>query len=173
MIKSITDNTKKLYPYEPGKYLNAVNSELIDHMNNNFITAIYGLIRHNPVDDSFSFIYSIGAHPSPIIHYKATDEVELLYSAGTILGSFPDMEYEEASIPIHKGDRIYLYTDGIPETVDESNEIFGFDEMSTLIKECHMPTLNETLDSIITEVTAFSGASTFDDDIVIMGIEIL
>ncbi|MGI8960922.1 MAG: SpoIIE family protein phosphatase [Bryobacteraceae bacterium] len=41
------------------------------------------------------------------------------------LGVFPDTQYDQERIPLHAGDRVLLYTDGVLESEDPAGNQFG------------------------------------------------
>jgi serine phosphatase RsbU (regulator of sigma subunit) len=97
----------------------------------------------------------------------------LQYSKGTLVGMLHDREYEHKELTLYPGDRIYLYTDGIPETVNRRDEIIGFEHVPDLIKEISCDDLEATLDAVLNEVHAFRETMPLADDIVLIGIEVV
>jgi phosphoserine phosphatase RsbU/P len=173
LLKAATDRVCRQHGLRPGEYLKALNMELIEYMNFNFITAIYGLFQFDDDGSKASFIFSNGGHPKPILYRRTTRTAELLHASGTFLGVFHDIEFDEISVQVQHGDRIFLYTDGIPETRDDRGRIIGFDELASLIQRVNKPKLTDTLDSIINEVNKHRETDPFQDDIILIGIEIL
>ena len=62
-------------------------------------------------------------------------EIEELPAGGTVLGLFPDMVYEEATIALQSGDVLVVFTDGVPEAHDAQGEEFGEDRLKRLLRE--------------------------------------
>ena len=172
LLKYITQDSAKQFPDAPGKYLHALNTVLSETQSNYFITAVYAVFDlSNPERPVLKF--SNGGHP-PLVHYcAATEECTLLFSKGTIIGMFDELEYEEKQLVLAKGDRIFLYTDGIPESRTKSGRILGHDSMGLFIEAATQGTLDETLDSILEAHRSISQDFPQEDDIVIIGIEIL
>ena len=86
---------------------------------------------------------------------------------------FESGNYAEAGCRLEKGDRVYLYTDGMPETVNEDKEIVGYAGCGDLIKRVHCEDIDESLDRIFMELDHFRGKSNFEDDILLVAVDIL
>jgi len=72
------------------------------------------------------------------------------------------------------GDRLFLYTDGIPETINGKREMIGFDEgLLALFDRARRDSLSDTLDTILEEIHRFRGAQPLQDDITLIGFEVV
>jgi phosphoserine phosphatase RsbU/P len=82
--------------------------------------------------------YANAGHNPPLLA-RANGEVEALRSSGTVLGVFPDADYSGAEVPLHSGDRLLLYTDGITEVCNDADEEFGEERLSAaLVRHRHL-----------------------------------
>ena len=63
------------------------------------------------------------------------DLIYLDESASIPLGVTPDGEWQSATVDMHKGDTLILYTDGLTEAVSETGEAFGQKRLETIIAE--------------------------------------
>ena len=68
--------------------------------------------------------YASAGHPGPI-HVPVRSEPVALEAAGLPIGWFADVEYDEFVARFGPGDRLYLYSDGLTEAMNESDEDFG------------------------------------------------
>ena len=67
-------------------------------------------------------------------------EIEQLSTGGTVVGMFPDMSYEEATVDLWPGDVLVAFTDGVPEAHNPENEEFGDERLQQLLREtAHLP----------------------------------
>lgn len=65
---------------------------------------------------------------------------------------------------LKKGDRLFLYTDGIPEAVNPLNEQYGMDRLVRVLQRNKNTELNRMITDIRTDVDEFvDGAEQFDD----------
>jgi sigma-B regulation protein RsbU (phosphoserine phosphatase) len=140
-----------------------------------FLTCIYGVFEYQNVNNTpqVTFTFSKAGHPLPILYRAASGDVVELKSRGILIGMLDEINNENSRVVLNKGDRIYLYTDGIPETMNAEGKMFGFDTLPKLIKGMSGCSLSEMLDYVIEELNIFRGkTSLHDDDIVLIGIEI-
>ncbi len=171
LVKATSERICRIHALEPARFINMLNKELVGNMPLSFLTADYGLFSFTEGQACFTF--SSAGHPHPILWRADTGGADFLYCKGTLIGMFTDLEYKEESVALGKGDRIFLYTDGIPETVNDRNEIIGFDELPSLIQKNFDRSLEKTLDNIIEAVNLFRGRSPLSDDIIIIGFEVV
>jgi predicted permease len=71
---------------------------------------------------------------------SAPAEIEHLSVGGTVVGMFPEMVYEEATVELCPGDVLLIFTDGVPEAHNAENEEFGDDRLQQLLRQtAHLP----------------------------------
>src|SRR5439155_7440814 len=71
---------------------------------------------------------------------SAPPEIEQLSTGGTVVGMFPEMEYEEATVELFSGDVLLAFTDGVPEAHNPENEEFGEERLQQLLRRSvHLP----------------------------------
>jgi sigma-B regulation protein RsbU (phosphoserine phosphatase) len=70
----------------------------------------------------------------------ASAEIEQLSVGGTVVGMFPEMGYEEATVELHPGDVLFVFTDGVPEAHNPEDEEFGEERLQQLLRQtAHLP----------------------------------
>ncbi len=173
LLKATADRACRQFGQRPREFIEYLNRELIETMPHYFVTAIYGYFSKPNDDGSIQFTFSKGGHPNPIMQWKSTGKVEMLRCRGTILGKFDHAKYEEISIILQPGDRILLYTDGLPEMTNPEKKMLGFNELVHLIEKSLKKDLCETLDTILHEANNFRNGAEIEDDIVLIGLEIM
>jgi sigma-B regulation protein RsbU (phosphoserine phosphatase) len=71
---------------------------------------------------------------------SASPEIEELSVGGTVVGMFPEMRYEEATVDLCSGDVLLVFTDGVPEAHNPENEEFGEERLQQLLRlTAHLP----------------------------------
>ena len=71
---------------------------------------------------------------------SASPEIEQLSVGGTVVGMFPEMGYEEATVELCPGDVLLVFTDGVPEAHNPENEEFGEERLQQLLRQtAHLP----------------------------------
>ena len=68
-------------------------------------------------------------HEYPALR-RADGSFELLRDRhGLVLGGMEGSKYREYTVSLHAGDRLFVYTDGVPEATDAAQAAFGTDRM--------------------------------------------
>jgi putative ABC transport system permease protein len=71
---------------------------------------------------------------------SAPPQIEELTVGGTVVGMFPETEYEEATVELFLGDVLLAFTDGVPEAHNPENEEFGEERLQALLRQtAHLP----------------------------------
>jgi phosphoserine phosphatase RsbU/P len=171
LVKSTTDALFRIYGMTPQQYVHQLNQELFGNMPNSLLTAIYGLFQPTEGESTVRFTFSKGGHPLPIVHRKS-GELELVRIKGTLIGIFDDAEYTERCLLLEPGDRLYLYTDGITETMNPDEQMLGYEGLLEIIEQVSSPDLDATVNQILKRVDTYRQQVPVQDDIVLIGIEV-
>ena len=62
-------------------------------------------------------------------------QIEELKVGGTVVGMFPETEYEEATVELFPGDVLLAFTDGVPEAHNPENEEFAEERLQALLRD--------------------------------------
>ena len=129
-----------------------------------FVTLSYGIWDAG----NHTFTYSNAGHP-PVLHYQAqTGCVRRLDAGGIVLGVCEETEYPTGSVILESGDALVMYTDGVTEATDESDEMFGEDRLVELLRKYRSEPVDTIIDAIFQEVYAFSPMAQKLDDITLV-----
>ncbi|MBQ4506833.1 MAG: SpoIIE family protein phosphatase [Firmicutes bacterium] len=83
---------------------------------------------------------------------------------GFVLGGMSGMKYTNYDIQLSPGDMIFVYTDGVPESTDENEELFGTQRMTAALNEDTSRSPQEQIEDMGYRIEAFvGGAPQFDD----------
>ena len=83
---------------------------------------------------------------------------------GLVLGGMPGMKYRDYEIQLEPGDRLFVYTDGVPEANNEKGEMFGTERMTEALNAGAGASPRELLENVSRAVDGFArGAEQFDD----------
>jgi sigma-B regulation protein RsbU (phosphoserine phosphatase) len=111
----------------------------------NYFTMFYGI--YNTKTRIFRYVNA--GHNCIPIRFNDND-LDLLYNKGYPISSlFDTIEYNEKSIHLDKGDKIFFYTDGITEARDSSGKEFGLEEVIKIIEDYNDKILYVIEDKII------------------------
>jgi serine phosphatase RsbU (regulator of sigma subunit)/coenzyme F420-reducing hydrogenase delta subunit len=74
---------------------------------------------------------SSAAMPPALIYRAKTKAVEEIFLKGMPLGTMKKFPYKKIEGHLNSGDRILLYSDGLPELAKDNNEMYGYDRIKT------------------------------------------
>ena len=132
-----------------------------------FITAFEGIL--DLTTGELEFVNA--GHEKPFI-YRAAEEKWELYPTrpGFVLAGMEGMKYKSGKLKLEKGDRIFLYTDGISEAVNSGDEQYGKDRLQKALTDNRKATIEELLPLIRKDVDSFVGGREQFDDITMLGL---
>ena len=130
-----------------------------------FITITYFIID----GESKRFEFSRAGH-CPTLYYSAKDKkVRFLEDNGLGLGILRDDQFNNFvdvnEIDYDSGDILFLYTDGITEAKNGTNEEFGYDRLKEFLEQNASHSAADIKDEVLKTLYAFCGSSNLDDDI--------
>ncbi|RME90603.1 MAG: PAS domain S-box protein, partial [Candidatus Hydrogenedentota bacterium] len=172
MLRVITDQVCGMYGTNPKAYINELNARLNSIMQSNFVTGIYAHFDNRKKGNCIVRLARAG-HPEPIVYKKADNKAYYLESRGALLGLRKETHTEEVQLTLQSRDRIFFYTDGIVEVTDESKTMLGEKRFLELFEENQDNNLSKTLDKIIEKVYEFSPTNQVNDDILLIGFEVV
>ncbi len=83
---------------------------------------------------------------------------------GFVIGGIPRMVYQEYEIQLEPGDKLFLYTDGVPEATDARQQMLGTQGMLDALNTAPDAPPREILEQVRKAVDVFvNGAEQFDD----------
>lgn len=157
-------NTELLHPAALIQKLNEHFHKEHDAMQ--YFTIIYGLIEIA----SGKVTYARAGHPKPIL-VNQNGELMTPEVRGFPVGMFKESEFEETTLSLKKGDRLFINSDGVTEAVNTSDEIYGTERLYQFLNQSKDVPLSEVITGLNNELRKWRGSSPFRDDISFMGIE--
>jgi len=104
-------------------------------------------------------------HEYPIIVHEDGRAEKIHDKHGFVIGGMEDIEYTDYEIQLEKGDRIFVYTDGVTEASTSSKAQFGMDRLIGALEICSDDAdPQETIQSVRKTIEDFvQDAEQFDD----------
>jgi sigma-B regulation protein RsbU (phosphoserine phosphatase) len=130
-----------------------------------YFTLVYGDI--DPGTGRFRYV--MAGHPAPVLLPRAGTPRPVA-GAGLPIGMIDEATYDDETLTLEPGDRLYCYTDGAIEALDAAEEEFGVDRLLAEIDRWRDLPLRAGLDHIAAAVRAWSGGP-LKDDISLLAIE--
>jgi sigma-B regulation protein RsbU (phosphoserine phosphatase) len=96
---------------------------------------------------------------------KKGSRFELLKDAhGFVIGGMPGMKFREYDIQMAPGDKLFLYTDGVPEATDKEEKMFGTERMLASLNTAPDSSAEDILRRVSEDMKGFvKGEEQFDD----------
>jgi sigma-B regulation protein RsbU (phosphoserine phosphatase) len=161
---SLYNHSKEEMPVD--QLLANINNDLINNIHTgHYITCIWGIID---IEEK-TFTFCRAGHPIPVLIKKDGTVIELRTN-GTFIGLIPETTFEKKTISYEKGDRIYLFTDGIYEVIDtrdNHNEMLGYEQFISMLKNHNSLSFVKAFSSINNQLSKLS----YDDDYTFIAIE--
>lgn len=110
--------------------------------------------------------------PPIYYHHKDTDEVEELIIQGMPLGAMRNASYKIVEKEIKSGDTILLLTDGLPEQMNNNEEMFDYSRVKSHFKELAEKPANTIIEKLVEAGDNWMDGRVQDDDITFVVIRI-
>jgi len=140
----------------------------MEEQGNLYFTMVYAVL-HLPTGT----MRFVSAGHNAIVHTRPGKPPKMLPAEGFAIGWMSDIEYDEIEVQLSGGERIFLYSDGIPEALDHNLEEFDEPRMLKLIQQCASTPIDETVQTICDAVMHWCRIKGPKDDISILAVEIM
>ena len=111
-------------------------------------------------------------HEHPVLRRRGGDYKLVVYRHFPAVATLPGICYREHEFELHPGDRLFVYTDGVPEAINEHEDDFGTDRMLEVLNRCpEDASLKELLNSVRTNLDQFSGSMPQFDDVTMLALD--
>ena len=131
-----------------------------------FAALVYGILNATTGE----FRYVSAGHPGPV-HLPSGADPAILKSEEFPIG-LADDAYQERSVLLEAGDRLYLYSDAVPAAMSPAGEPFGDARLLEAIGRGRSEPLQDGVAAIVGEVARWHGFNRFQDDISILAVEV-
>ena len=157
--KTLLDSGAK-HCLSPKEIFEATNNQLCKGNESDlFVTCWLGILAFSTGE--LRFVNA--GHPYPVLCHEG-DFSYVKTSPNFVLGGMEGIPYKEHSIKLVKGDRLFVYTDGVTEATDANKELFGEARLLAAMEKTGSMDAPDTLTSVRKDIDDFAGeAEQFDD----------
>jgi len=140
-----------------------------------FLESVNHLLFENTADHAYATLFFADVDPGtgdlryancghlPGLVLRANGDLERLDATCTVVGLFDHLPCAVAGNRLHPGDILALYSDGITESFNASEEDFGEARLVDAVARHRSLPACELAHAIVDEVMQFSGGAQFDD----------
>lgn len=125
-----------------------------------FVTAWMGLLNVR----TGLVTFANAGHNPPLVRHGDGSFTYLRSRPGFVLAGMEGIRYRKNELQLQPGDMLYLYTDGVTEATDASNELYGENRLAALLDGSTGIDAEHICAAVKADVDAFVGeAPQFDD----------
>ena len=149
----------------PGEIVRRTNKIMCERNEENmFATLWIGVVSLKTGEMTFVN----AGHPCPIVKKAGSNEIKIVETAADVpVGLFDDTSYEEHSLTLEPGDTLILYTDGITEARNSTDEIYGDANFENSVRNA-AENLEDLAECLERDLTAYTGSDSFKDDVTLL-----
>ncbi len=146
---------------QPAELARTMHSKLATLISDDarFATAIFGLIDLKKMCATLTF----AGGPTPLL-FGGDGKLKVLDGSGIPLGMSIDADYKEQTIPIHPGDCLLAFTDGVTEITDVNGKLLEVEGLVQVLKKIGYPESRD-LKALEEELLTLSDRIRFGDDL--------
>jgi phosphoserine phosphatase RsbU/P len=123
--------------------------------------------------DENSLTYANAGH-TPLLFFDHTNQKSVTIAADDCpLNTLPNYKYRNQQLEFVPMDSFLIYTDGLSESSDKNDEMFGIKRLSQALQNLSEHSAQKVISQIRLEVDAYLGDQEYTDDMLIMAIKIL
>lgn len=149
----------------PARVAGRLNRQFPMERTRQYFTLVYGVYEGS----GGRLRYVVAGHPSPILLPRDGPPAPVP-GRGLPIGMIEHATYQDETVVLRPGDRLYLCTDGVLEATDEADEEFGSARLIAAIESVRDRPLGEGLDLVADAVRDWS-AGGLRDDVSLLAIE--
>ena len=129
-----------------------------------FVTAWMGIL-----DLTTGNIQFANAGHNPPLLKRADGSFEYLKTrAGFVLAGMEGIRYRAGDLTLKPGDRLFLYTDGVPEATNTDNQLYGEDRLLAFMNQNASMEATDLLPALKANIDEFVGEAPQFDDITML-----
>jgi sigma-B regulation protein RsbU (phosphoserine phosphatase) len=153
----------------PGEVVAELNSRFpMEECGDRYFTIVYGVFDL----ETGEFRYASAGHPAVVV-LRPGQAPETLEVASLAIGWVDDVDYDEHTVQLTRGDRLLLYTDGIPEAMSPDLQQLGEDRMLESFDQSRFRPLEESVTSLVRMVEDWCSHTGPTDDVSLLAMEMV
>ena len=167
LLSGIRSGLHLLHPnkLQPSEILTRLDQMVRDTNDSRmFITLLYALVDYK----DHTVQLATAGHP-PLIHYsRVAHRASEIGQGAPPLGTRLDTAYAETGLRFEEGDVLLFLTDGLYETINGKNDLYGLDRLAEVLSEHAHRESRQIREAILSDVWNFKGNAEQEDDITLV-----
>lgn len=112
-------------------------------------------------------------HEYPVVLHSGRDYELLKDRHGLVLAAMENVPLKDYEIRLNPGDRLFVYTDGVPEAINGKEDAYGTDRLIRKLNRLKTVSQEMALEEVLQDIRNFAGEAEQFDDITMLGITYL
>lgn len=149
----------------PAEALENVNNQLAENNEAHFFVTVWAAV----LEISTGRVVAVNAgHEHPAIRRSGGSWELDIYKHSLAVGIFEGIPYREHTFQLYPGDRVFVYTDGVPESQNAAGELYRTERMIAALNAAPDNTPEKLVKYVRADVDAFVGEAEQFDDLTIL-----
>ncbi len=152
----------------PAEIFTNVNTQLCENNKEDmFVTAWLGILDVG----SGSLVFVNAGHNPPLLTGDDGKFEFIRSKAGLVLAGAEGIRYQQQEVKLKEGDKLFLYTDGVTEAMNEQQQFFGENRLKDVMNKNKDFTVSQILSAVRKKIGSFVGREPQFDDITMLCME--
>ncbi|MBR1695819.1 MAG: serine/threonine-protein phosphatase, partial [Selenomonas sp.] len=134
-----------------------------------FVTAFVGLLNIR----TGHFTYVNAGHNPPLVYRSKENKFSYMnVKRNFVLGGMDELNFVGQDLTLEPGDKLFLYTDGVTEALNEAEELYGEERLLQTLNapETNSLNLQELLAAVQKSLSRHVGTAAQSDDITMLAL---
>ena len=168
MVTKILLNDRALMGGTPAEILTFVNDRICENNKADmFVTVWMGILEIS----TGTITAANAGHDDPAVCRRDGSFAIVKNKHGPVIGAMEGIRYRDFEIRLQLGDKLFLYTDGVPEATDAQNRMFSVSGMLDALNAAKQNGPKDVLSAVWDRVNAFVGDAPQFDDLTMLCLE--
>ena len=168
VISKTLIKTRALMGGTPAEILYDVNNQLCERNEIGYFVTVWLAIVTISTGEG---IAANAGHEHPALRKKDGSFEMIKYRHSPAVGTMEGMKFREHEFKLDPGDRVYVFTDGVPEATNAENELFGEERTLAALNKDPNASLEQLLQGVKSSIDEFVGEAVQFDDITMLGFD--
>ena len=152
---------------ERGLTVNEIFTQANEKLCENTESGMFVTARMGILDITTGQVKFANAGHNPPLLKRANGSFEYLKTrAGFVLAGMEGIRYRVGELTLNPGDRLFLYTDGVPEATNAANKLYGEDRLLSFMNQNASMEAAKILPALKANIDEFVGEAPQFDDII-------
>ncbi len=149
----------------PKDMIETINKKICENNKHGFFITLLACIVN--VKTGQAYFINCGHNP-PLIKQNGEKFKYVEFDSNIVLGAFENAEINISETYLKSGDTVFIYTDGITEAANKSEELYGEERLFNSINSSEGDSVRSILESIKTNVKDFAQGVAQSDDMTML-----